>query len=140
MSAEAGAVRSPVAVERAFSGGVYLFMAVFFLGVARRGRPQTHKRMMILATFVVIDAALGRMAWLPGHPGQFVSSDTGYDVVHLYHLLLIAPAIAWDLVRRHRVHHAYVVGLGLFLAFVAATHVLWNAPWWHTAVAAFIRA
>ncbi len=122
-------------------GRAAVLFALFYAWavLARHGFPQTHKRMMVLATFVVIDAALGRMAWLPGHPGQFVASDAGYDVVHLYHLLLITPVIAYDLVRRHRVHHAYVVGLGLFLAFVVATHMLWNAPWWHSAVAAFIR-
>lgn len=123
-------------------GRAVLLFAVFYAWavLARRGAPGTHKRLMVLATFVVIDAALGRMAWLPGHPGNWVASDAGYDMLHLYHLLLIAPAVACDIVTRRSVHHAYVVGLGLFLVFAAVTHVLWNAAWWHSAVAALARA
>lgn len=111
-----------------------LFYAWAFL--SRHGASETHKRMLVLATFVVIDAALGRMAWLPGHPGNWFASDAGYDTLHLYHLLLIAPAIGYDLVTRHSVHRAYVIGLGLFLGFALVTHVLWNAAWWHAAITA----
>lgn len=107
--------------------------------LARRRAPETHKRMMVMATFVVIDAALGRMGWLPGHPGNWVAADAGYDVLHLYHLLLIVPAVAYDLLKQRRVHHAYVVGVGLFLGFAFVTHVLWNATWWHAAVTTAIR-
>lgn len=97
---------------------------------------ETHKRMLVLATFVVIDAALGRMTWLPGAAGgQFMTADTGYDAIHLYQLLLIAPAIAYDLVRFKRVHWAYVLGTGLFLACVLATHVAWGSARWQQLVA-----
>jgi hypothetical protein len=103
--------------------------------LVRRSAPETHKRMMILATLVVVDAALGRMSWLPGHTGVFVAADAGYDAIHLYQLLLMAPAVGYDLLKRQRVHHAYVVGLGLFLLFSVATHVAWNSTWWQRAVA-----
>jgi hypothetical protein len=106
--------------------------------LVRRSAPETHKRMMILATLVVVDAALGRMSWLPGHTGVFVAADAGYDAIHLYQLGLMVPAVAYDLVKRQRVHHAYVVGLGLFLVFVVATHIAWTSTWWYRAVAAHL--
>jgi hypothetical protein len=104
--------------------------------LVRKTDSETHKRMMVLATFVVIDAALGRMTWLPGAAGgQFFTTDTGYDAIHLYQVALIAPAIAYDMVRFKRVHWSYVLGVGLFLACVVATHVAWNSTSWQQLVA-----
>ena len=52
--------------------------------------------MMIMATLVLIDASIGRMHWLP------FTSTTTYTPVHLYVLLLIVPALIYDLKRLHR--------------------------------------
>jgi hypothetical protein len=49
---------------------------------------------------------------------------------------LLAPAVVYDLVRFGRVHKAYLIGIGLFLPFAVATHVLWNLPVWRRAVGA----
>ena len=99
---------------------------VFYLWAisSRRSAPDVHKRMMLMATLVLIDAALGRMHWLP------FSSTTSYTPVHMYLLLLIVPALLYDLKRLHRVHRAYVIGLGLFIPWMIATALLWNTPWW----------
>ena len=119
-------------------GRAALLFAIFYIWavLARRTAPETHKRMMLLATFAVIDAALGRMGWLPGQTG---ASDQSYTIVHLYQLLLLAPAVAYDVIRFGRVHRAYLIGIGLFLPFVLATHVLWNSPVWRRAVGAVFR-
>jgi hypothetical protein len=115
-------------------GRAALLFAVFYVWavMSRRNAPETHKRMMILATLVLIDAALGRMAWLTG----FISIAEGrsYTIVHVYQLLLLAPAIVYDLVRFGRVHRAYVVGVALFLPFAIATHALWDHAGWQRAI------
>jgi hypothetical protein len=104
--------------------------------LTRKTDRETHKRMMVLATFVVIDAALGRMTWLPGAVGgQFMTAARGYDAIHLYQLLLIAPAIAYDLLRFKRVHWSYLLGTGLFLACALAAHLAWNSVRWQQLVA-----
>jgi hypothetical protein len=103
--------------------------------LARRTAPETHKRMMLLATFAVIDAALGRMSWLPGYSN---APDQSYTIIHFYQLLLLAPAIVYDVMRFGRVHKAYLIGIGLFLPFVIATHVLWTLPAWRSAVGAVL--
>lgn len=104
----------------------------------RKSDPETHKRMMVLAVFVVIDAALGRMSsWLPGASANMLTSAEGYTAIHVYQLLLLAPPVAYDLLRFRKVHFAYVLGGGLFLAFALTTYLVWNAPAWHRLVASW---
>jgi hypothetical protein len=124
-----------VAFSLFVQGRAAVLFAIFYAWaiLARRASPETHKRMMMLATFAVIDAALGRMSWLPGYGG---APDQSYTIIHLYQLLLLAPAVVYDLVRFGRVHKAYLIGIGLFLPFAVATHVLWNLPVWRRAVGA----
>ena len=122
-----------------------LFGLFFGWAVAvRKSAPETHKRMMILATFVVIDAAIARIPWLPGafiHDGGApVGIFAGYDLTHLYQLLLLAPVLAYESIRFGRVHWAYVLGTGLFLTSAVAAHFAWNSPTWTRLVASVIGA
>ena len=48
----------------------------------------------------------------------------------LYQALLLAPALAYDLVRLGRIHRTYVIGLALLLATSLVTHYLSGAAWW----------
>jgi hypothetical protein len=123
-----------VAFSLFVQGRAALLFAIFYVWAVRtrRSDSETHKRMMLLATFAVIDAALGRMSWLHDYSGP--ASDVTYAIVNVYQLLLLAPAIVFDLVRFGRVHKAYWVGIGLFLPFMIAVHVLWTSPAWQRAV------
>jgi hypothetical protein len=98
--------------------------------LARNTTPETHKRMMVLATFVLLDAAVGRMTWLPGN-----DVTVSYEMTHFYLLLLLVPAIVYDLLHLGRVHRAYVIGLALLMPWLIATTFLWNEPWWHETAA-----
>jgi hypothetical protein len=102
---------------------------------ARRASLETHKRMMVMATFVVLDAAVGRMDWLP-HGYSGVGGDTSYAVVNVYQLLLLVPVIVYDVLRFGRVHRAYVFGVGLFLLFIVVLFAVWNSALWHRTAAA----
>jgi hypothetical protein len=123
-----------VAFSLFVQGRAAVLFGVFYAwaALARRAAPETHKRMMLMATLVVIDAALGRMGWLHGWTG--IADQRPYTIVHAYQLSLLAPAVAYDIVRFGRVHRAYVIGVALFLPFAVATHVLWNHPGWRRAV------
>jgi hypothetical protein len=90
----------------------------------RRKDPQTHKRLMILATLVPLPAAIGRMSWLP------TTFPQGLDFLYVYSLIWLLPALAYDLLRRGRVHRAYVQGVALNLPFIIAGHFLTGTPWW----------
>lgn len=140
----AGAALPPDAVARVFAFALFvmgraaiLFPLFYLWAVAvRKSDSETHKRLMVLAVFVVIDAALGRMSWLPGNNDPITSAE-GYTAIHLYQLLLLAPPVAYDLLRLRRVHFAYLLGGGIFLAFALTTYLVWNAPAWHRLVASW---
>jgi uncharacterized membrane protein YozB (DUF420 family) len=92
----------------------------------RRSDPETHKRMMILATFMPLGAAIDRIAtrWLP------TTFPETYGVEHGYFLLWLAPLLIYDWLKLGRVHRAYVLGLAILAPFMLATHLLWDTPFW----------
>jgi hypothetical protein len=105
---------------------IVLFPTFFVWALrTRRTDPQTHKRMILLATLMLLDAAIARMAWLPHN--QFPKS---YLSIHLYLLLLLVPPLLHDLIRLRRIHRAWVWGLVLILPWVLATELAWGSDWW----------
>ena len=100
--------------------------AVFFTWafLTRKTDRETHKRMMLLAAVVLVSAAISRMTWLP------TTLPESYAAVHAYMLLLLVPALSYDIARLGRPHAAYLMGLALLLPWLIATQLLWNSPWW----------
>jgi hypothetical protein len=91
---------------------------------ARRTDSAFHKRMMLLATALLLAAAIDRIGWLPNtHPTSQIGTD-------LYMLLAVAPMFLWDVIR-HQPLRAYVVWMGLFLPVTAAVYLLWDTQGWH---------
>jgi hypothetical protein len=92
--------------------------------VARRKDSETHKRMMVLASALLLPAAVDRMTWVPNTlPASPVS-------IWLSTFVLLLPALLYDVVRRGRVHRAYVVGLAANVPFCLASYLLWGSSWW----------
>lgn len=79
-----------------------MFAILVALAVAFRARPETHKRLMLLATISLLDAAAARMP-IPG----IESNELGY-----YALTdaFIVAAILYDFVSRRSVSPVYVYG------------------------------
>lgn len=104
---------------------VFLFPAfIIWALLVRREDPETHKRLMILAIVPTLPAAIDRIDWIPTTlPGSPVS-------MHVTQLLWFAPALAYDLWRRGRLHKAYVIGIGLNLPFVVFSYLAWGTDWW----------
>jgi hypothetical protein len=104
-----------------------VFFPTFFVWALRTRRtdPQTHKRAMLLATLMLLDAAIARMSWLP-----YNEFPRDYLAVHLYLLLLFVPPLLHDLVRLGRIHRVWLWGLGLLLPWVVATDFVWGSAWW----------
>jgi hypothetical protein len=100
---------------------------IFFVWAlqTRRTDPQMHKRLILLATLMLLDAAIARMSWLPYN--QF---PRDYLAIHLYLLLLLAPALLHDLIRLRRIHRAWVWGVALLLPWIVATEFAWGSDWW----------
>jgi hypothetical protein len=105
---------------------ILLFPTFFVWALqTRHADPQTHKRMMLLATLSLLDAGIARMSWLP-----YNEFPQDYLAVHLYLLLLLVPALLYDLIKLRRIHRAWVWGLVLMLPWVVAAEFVWWSDWW----------
>lgn len=140
----AAALGNALAFQTFIMARAALLFGLFFAWAiaVRKSAPETHKRMMILATFVVIDAAIARIPWLPGaflrDGGLQGEILTGYDLTHLYQLVLLVPVLLYEMVRFGRVHWTYVLGIGLFLTSALSAHLAWNSLAWQRMVAGLL--
>ena len=92
---------------------------------ARRIDNAFHKRMIFLAIASALPAAIDRMTWLPSTmPASPLSTD-------LYLLLAIAPMFLWDATMHRSALKAYLVWLGVLLAFSVPVYLQWDTPAWH---------
>jgi hypothetical protein len=88
-----------------FGWGAYYYMVVYGtlepLAIAKRGEPQTHKRLMLLATINLTTAAIARWPVVStlGPPAVFGATD-----------LFIVALAAWDVRTRGRLHPATLWG------------------------------
>ncbi len=104
--------------------GIMFPLCVVLALRARRRDPETHKRLMILATALPLAAAIDRIAWLPSTlPDSPVLPD-------VYVLLWIMPLFVFDIVRHRRLPRAYLIWAGVGLPLTIAAHLLWGTPWW----------
>jgi len=102
---------------------------------ARRSSLGTHKRLMTIATVVLLDAAVVRIRWLPG----VGSRTTGYELMSAYQLLLLAPLVVYDFWRIGRIHRASLFGIGLFAVSALIVNTLWDSAWWLQAAPRLLR-
>ena len=111
-------------------GASYLLFPVFYLWaiLVRRKDNETHRRMMILATLVLMIPGLGRLLSVTN-----VLPDLGMNIIdarHFYLLVLIAPALIYEIVKQRVPHWSYLAGLALLGGWMIAAHLLWTFPWW----------
>ena len=111
-------------------GASYLLFPVFYLWaiLVRRKDNETHRRMMILATLVLMIPGIGRLVSVTR-----VLPDFGLNVLdarHFYLLVLISPAIIYEVLKHRTPHRAYIVGLALLGTWMIAAHFLLESPWW----------
>lgn len=102
--------------------GITVFAVLAGLGFVRRKRRETHKRLMLLASIAMLDAAIARI------PGVFAAGGP-LASFGLQDLFLIA-CISYDFAARRRIHPAYLYG-GLFiLAMQPLRIIVSQTPWW----------
>jgi hypothetical protein len=138
-----GAMKRSAAIGQADEGiafvivpwsGVLFFAIVVAIGIAMVRRPEVHKRLMLLASISILDAAVARwfLTFLapPGPPGPPPVVVTIPPAFVAYLLLVVAMVHDWR--TRGRPHKVYVIG-GLVLVAIkilnlpiSATHA------WHS--------
>jgi len=109
-----------------------VFAGLVAAGVVWRHRPQVHKRLMLLATLVFLQAALGRFQ---PFPPDFLAGEA----MTLVAWLATLPLLVWDFATRGRPHAATLVGIGVLGAEQVLRLALWNTEGWH-AVARWVVA
>lgn len=96
-----------------FAGGVGLALYL------RNSHPESHKRLMFIATFAVLDAAFFRMNWFLPRLGIEHNITLG----HLYQLLLLIPLLGYDMIKFGRIHRVYLVCIPLIIVIEALATV-----------------
>ena len=97
----------------------------------RLRQPQLHKRLMVLANFVIIAAAFARIPWLP----HFGLEWPYYE--DLWNVLILFPVLLYDSLRARAWLWVWLLGISLLLPFVATYYYLGIGlpEWWQQFVA-----
>jgi hypothetical protein len=107
-----------------------VFAALVGAAVWCRRRPQTHKRLMLLATISLLDAPIARL------PFAIVSATTWSH--YAFTDLFIAAAILYDVVARRRIERAYLWGGLLIVIGQALRTPVGETNAWHVVARALI--
>lgn len=107
---------------------ILLIACLLGLGIATVDRPEVHKRLMILATLVILTPALARIIQLvDGSLSRLVRND----LAGLASDVLILIPIAFDFKTRGRPHVTYLLGLVGIVIVQAATLLLRTSDPWY---------
>jgi len=88
--------------------------------VSRKTDSAAHKRLMFLATLIVIVAAFNRLSWLP-----MFGFENVVAVRHAYEILLLLPLLVHDKLTPGRIHNVNIIGSGLIITFTIVASALW---------------
>ena len=107
------------------------FAALVAAAIRFRRDPQTHKRLMLLATISILDAAVARL------PFDFLKASS-WNYLPTTDVFL-AAAILYDVVSRRTVHQAYIWG-GLLLVIEQALRIpIGETAAWQAIAGAILR-
>jgi hypothetical protein len=98
-----------------------LFAVLVGCAIAKRNTPQTHKRLMLIASVSLVVAGFAR--W----PGL---SDLAFGWAFVATDVLLIPLIAWDLISRGRLHPATLVAGLTLIASQALRFTVADMPAW----------
>ena len=107
------------------------FPIFFVAAIAFRKTGATHKRLMLLATTVLLGAGFGRFM---GRPlSEVFGDDTTFGfwfTLYLMQFLMMAGAMIYDFATRRTIHPAYLIGVPFVLAVQLFTaYVITNPAW-----------
>jgi hypothetical protein len=133
-SAALGQTDAGIAFSIVPLSGIAFFAVVFCLAIANVRRPETHKRLMLLAGISLLDAAVARwfLTFLapPGPPGPPPVFVTILPALVAYLLLVVAIVHDWR--TRGRPHPVYVYGGIALLAVKLLNWPISTTTAWHS--------
>jgi hypothetical protein len=112
--------------------GIACFTVLIYASWRARRRPDAHKRLILLATIGLVEAAFGRFPWSRiGFPPA-AGAVTGVGV-------LVLLVIAYDLVSLHRIHRSTMWAAPLTFAAAALAVPIGMTSGWHAFAALLSR-
>jgi len=109
---------------------VLSFTTLATAALANRGNPPAHKRLILLATTMIVGAAYARWWWPTlihwvgdGLGGMLINTYAGTN-------LLLAAALTYDWASRRRLHSVYEIAIPAILAGEIATTIIYHSPRW----------
>jgi hypothetical protein len=102
-----------------------VFGPLLAAGWIYRRRPEIHKRIMLVATTVLLVAAVGRMRFL----GVWFGGPPPMAVVLLIWTLPVLLAMAHDFVTKRLVHPVYVIGMAAMVGMQVVSPLRTTQPW-----------
>ena len=100
------------------------FAVAVFLAVLWRNRPETHKRLILLANVGIIGAAIARI------PLDVIQGGAPFTFMFLPNLITLAGML-YDWIRRGRVHRVWIWGGLAMLASQILVFLVMGTGWWH---------
>lgn len=110
--------------------GIAWFTVIIFASWRARRKPDSHKRLILLATISLTEAAFGRFPWDKIGMPPAAGAVTGLG-------LLIALVVAYDLFSLHRIHRSTMWAAPITFLVGALSVPIGMTAWWH-AFAAFL--
>ena len=101
--------------------GMFVFGLFFTWGILVRKNGPAHKRLLFLATLVLMQAAIDRIHLLQVGPLPFVCLD-----------LLLIPLFIYDKITLKRIHPITWTGLLVYIVAQAAVIATFGSPAWHS--------
>jgi hypothetical protein len=138
-SMKEGAAAGFVTEARAFSvvpvTGIVFFASLVAVALLNVRRPEVHRRLMLIATVSILNAAVGRLFRLaigaPPPSSTAVPPPVAFTIMPgLLTDLLLVPALIHDKVRLGHVHRAYWIGGAALLASQLLRPVVGNSEAW----------
>jgi hypothetical protein len=112
--------------------GIACFTVVIYASWRARRRPDAHKRLILLATIGLVEAAFGRFPWsrmgLPPAAGAVIGLG-----------ILVLFVVAYDLITLHRIHRATMWAAPLTFAVGALSVPIGQTSAWHAFAAMLNR-
>ena len=102
-----------------------VFAPLLVAGWIYRRQPEIHKRIMLVATNVLLVAAVGRMRF----PSDWLGVPPPVLIILLIWTLPVLLAMGHDFVKKRLVHPVYVIGLAAMVAMQLVSPVRTTQPW-----------
>ncbi len=110
--------------------GIAWFTVLIWAAWSTRRRPDAHKRLVLLATIALTDAALGRFPWSRVGMAPAGGAVTGLGI-------LVLLVVLYDLFALHRIHRSTMWAAPITFAVGALAVPIGMTPAWH-AMARFL--